>query len=54
MNTRKSDEELLIEFVADQGWDQPDLIEAAERLKKCIAEGLQDYCWVSPNHSAVF
>lgn len=43
MHTRKSDEELLIEFVADQGWDQPDLIEAAERLKKGIDNCLSDY-----------
>lgn len=43
MNTRKSDEELLIQFVEDQGWDEADLVMAAKRLKKAIAEGLQDY-----------
>lgn len=50
-HTRESDEKLLIQFVADQGWDDPELVEAAERLKHCIAEELQDYstpadqCW---------
>lgn len=43
MHTRKSDEELLIEFVADQGWSQPDLVVAAARLKECIEKELQDY-----------
>lgn len=54
MNTRKSDEELLIQFVGDQGWDQPDLVEAAERLKRCIAEKLQDYSWADPTCSDEF
>jgi len=43
MHTRKSDEELLIQFIDDQGWDQPDLVEAAARLKDCIEKELQDY-----------
>ena len=43
MHTRKTDELLLIEFVWDQVFDQPELIYAAERLKKCIDEGLRDY-----------
>lgn len=43
MYTRKTDEELLIQFVEDQGFDEPDLIYAAERLKKCIADGVDDY-----------
>lgn len=53
MNTRKSDEELLIQFVADQGWDQPDLVEAAERLKECINENLQDYSKPDPTYEDV-
>jgi len=43
IHTRSTDEKLLIQFVADQGWDMPDLMEAAERLKSCIEEELQDY-----------
>ena len=43
MHTRRSDEELLIEFVGDQGWDEPDLVEAAARLKDCIEKKLKDY-----------
>ena len=42
-NTRKTDEELLIQFANDQGFDQPELMEAIERLKNCITEELQDY-----------
>jgi len=42
-NTRISDEKLLIQFVDDQGFDQPDLVGAAERLKACHKEELQDY-----------
>lgn len=44
-HTRASDEQLLIQFVEDQGWDDPDLVEAAERLKDCIKEELQDYAY---------
>ena len=43
MNTRKSDEELLIQFVEDQGFDEPDLVMAANRLKDAIAIGLNNY-----------
>jgi hypothetical protein len=43
MHTRETDEKLLMEFVKDQGWSEPDLIEAVERLDKCHKEGLQDY-----------
>lgn len=43
MHTRNSDELLLIQFVHDQGFDEPDLIYAAERLQNAIDEGLQDY-----------
>lgn len=43
MNTRTTDEELLIKFVKDQGPDRPKLIAAARRLKKAIKKGLQDY-----------
>jgi hypothetical protein len=42
-HTRKSDELLLIGFIHDQGWDEVDLMDAAERLQKGIDEGLQDY-----------
>lgn len=42
-HTRKSDELLLIQFVEDQGFGEPDLVEAAERLKDCIFKGLTDY-----------
>ena len=42
-HTRQGDEELLIQFVEDQGFDEPDLVEAADRLKRCHKEGLQDY-----------
>ena len=43
MHTRKTDEQLLIQFVKDQGFDQIELVEAADRLEKCIREKLQDY-----------
>jgi len=43
MHTRKSDELLLMQFVYDQGWDEPNLVLAAERLKNCHKEELQDY-----------
>lgn len=43
MHTRKSDEELIIEFIMEDAWDQPDLVEAACRLKDGLDEGLQDY-----------
>lgn len=43
MHTRKSDEELLIQFVKDQGWDEPDLVLAVLRLEVAIREGLQEY-----------
>ena len=42
-HNRKSDEELLIQFVDDQGFDQPHLVAAADRLKECIRVGLIDY-----------
>jgi len=42
-HTRKTDEQLLIQFVMDQGFDEPDLVEAAVRLEEGIKEGLQDY-----------
>lgn len=49
-HTRKGDEELLMQFVEDQGWDEIDLVEAVERLKKCHSEGLQDYSIPSDNN----
>lgn len=42
-HTRTTDEQLLIQFVEDNGWDEPDLVYAAERLKEGIAKGLTDY-----------
>lgn len=41
--TRQGDEELLMQFAEDQGWDEPDLIEALERLRECHKKRLQDY-----------
>ncbi len=46
MHTRKTDEELLVQFVKDQGFDQQYLVEASKRLEKCIKSKLQDYAVV--------
>jgi len=43
MHTRKSDEELLMQFAIDQGFDEPGLVEAVERLQRCHEDGTQDY-----------
>lgn len=40
---RKSDTKLLIQFAKDQGFDEPDLMEAVVRLEACHNEGLMDY-----------
>ena len=42
-HTYTSDVQALIQFVKDQGWDIPDLVEAATRLESAILEGLEDY-----------
>lgn len=41
--TYTSDVQALIQFVKDQGWDIPELVEAAARLEQAIAEGVEDY-----------
>ncbi len=43
MFNRESDERLLIQFVEDQGFDIPELVEAARRLSVGLDDGLQDY-----------
>ena len=43
MHTMDSDILLLIQFVRDQGFDEPDLVEAAERLENAINEGYSGY-----------
>ena len=42
-HTRVSDEELLIQFVKDQGFDHIELMDAVERLENCIKKSLEDY-----------
>ncbi len=42
-HNRTKDELLLMQFVEDQGFDLPELMEAVERLKTCHKEKLQDY-----------
>lgn len=43
LHTRKTDEELLIQFALDHGWDEPELMNAVNRIKNCHKEQLQDY-----------
>ena len=43
MHTRETDEQLLIQFVWDQGFGETDLVEAANRLSVCIDKGLTNY-----------
>lgn len=42
-HTYTSDVQVLIQFAKDQGWDEPDVVEAYIRLEAAIAEGLSDY-----------
>lgn len=42
-DTKKSDIEKLIQFVRDQGFDETDLMEAANRLERMLKENLIDY-----------
>jgi len=42
-HTYTSDVQELIQFVRDQGWDIPEIVEAATRLEAAILEGLEDY-----------
>lgn len=42
-HTRQEDEELLMQFAEEQGWGEPDLMEAVDRLRNCHKEELQDY-----------
>jgi len=42
-HTKDSDITLLIQFVEDQGFDEPDLVEAADRLQKAMRQGLSGY-----------
>lgn len=44
-DTKKSDIEKLIQFVMDQGFDEPDLVQAANRLQHMLNEELQDYSY---------
>lgn len=42
-HTYESDVQTLIQFAHDQGWDIPEVMEAATRLEGAIAQPLSDY-----------
>lgn len=44
-HTYESDVELLIQFAKDQGFDLPDVIDAAKRLEDALLLDLNDYSY---------
>ena len=52
-HTYTSDVQELIQFVRDQGWDIPEIVEAATRLEAAILEGLEDYSIPEDAHRVV-
>jgi hypothetical protein len=42
-HNRKTDELLLMEFAIEQGYDDPELMAAVERLRECHQKDLLDY-----------